>query len=226
MRILVIEDEHKIADAIKRFLTKESFAVDVCYDGENGLSTALSETYDLIILDRMLPGGIDGVEVCRDLRSTGNRSPVLFLTAKDQVHQRVEGLNAGGDDYLIKPFSFEELLARIKALLRRPQDTVGQLLTVGGLTLNTITKEVERAGTSITLSPKEYALLEYLMRNSGHILSKHNIISHVWDFDADILPTTIESFIAFLRRKIDKPFNKPHLIHTVRGFGYKIDTHA
>jgi DNA-binding response OmpR family regulator len=222
MRVLVIEDEYKIAHAIKRFLTKESFAVDVAPDGEEGLNTALSEAYDLIILDRMLPS-MEGVVVCRELRKAGHSVPILMLTAKDQVGQRVEGLNAGADDYLVKPFSLEELLARIRALLRRPHDAVGEVLVVGDLTLDTTTKQVQRQNQSITLSPKEYALLEYFMRNPGRILSKHNLIAHVWDFDANILPSSVESFIMFLRTKIDKPFAGPQLIHTVRGFGYKID---
>lgn len=222
MRILVIEDEHKIANSIRNALTEEAFAVDVSYDGEDGLNTARYEDYDLIILDRMLPGGMDGIEICRLLREAGKHMPVLMLTAKDQVRQRVEGLNAGADDYLVKPFSFEELLARISALLRRPHDSLNTLLSVGNLTLDTASKQVERAGQQINLSPKEYALLEYLMRNKGKVLSKRNLITHVWDFDADILPNTVESFMTYLRTKVDKPFKKPYLIHTVRGFGYKV----
>jgi DNA-binding response OmpR family regulator len=171
----------------------------------------------------MLPGGMDGVEICRELRTVGKHMPILMLTAKDQVNQRVEGLNAGADDYLVKPFSLEELLARVKALLRRPHDTLGEVLTAGNLTLDTITKGVRRGKRSIVLSATEYALLEYMMRNKGQILSKQNLITHVWDFDADILPNTVETYINYLRTKIDKPFKAPGLIHTIRGFGYKID---
>lgn len=222
MRILVVEDEHKIARAIKEGLEEESYAVDLSFDGQEGLNAARYEEYDLIILDRMLPGGLDGAEICETLRREGNHTPVLMLTARDQVRDRVQGLNSGADDYVIKPFSFEELLARVKALLRRPHETLGEVLNVGDLTLNTTTHEVRRAEKSIQVSSKEYALLEYLMRNKNKVLSKHNIITHVWDFDADILPNTVEVFVAYLRAKIDKPFNGPALLQTVRGFGYKI----
>lgn len=222
MRVLIIEDEHKIANAIREGLSSEAFAADVCHGGEEGLNAALFEEYDLVILDRMLPGGMDGVEICRKIRAAGNHVPILILTAKDQVRDRVEGLNAGADDYLVKPFSFEELLARVKALLRRPHDSLGEMLQVADLTLDTVSKEVHRAGKPIQLSSKEYALLEYLLRNKEKVLSKHNIMSHVWDFDADILPNTVEVFITYLRAKIDKPFKGARLIQTVRGFGYKI----
>lgn len=222
MRILVVEDEHKIARAIKEGLEEESYAVDLSFDGQEGLNAARYEEYDLIILDRMLPGGMDGTEICETLRKEGNHTPVLMLTARDQVRDRVQGLNSGADDYVVKPFSFEELLARVKALLRRPHETLGEVLNVGDLTLNTTTHEVRRAEKTIQVSSKEYALLEYLMRNKNKVLSKHNIITHVWDFDADILPNTVEVFVAYLRAKIDKPFNGPALLQTVRGFGYKI----
>lgn len=223
MRVLVIEDEHKIANAIKDGLTQESFAVDVSYDGAEGLNAARYETYDVVIMDRMLPGGMDGIEICQTLRAEGKHMPILILTAKDQVRDRIAGLNAGADDYLVKPFSFEELLARINALLRRPHDALGAVLEVDGLTLDTLSHEVYRNGQLIMLSSKEFALLEYLMRNKNKVLSKNNIINHVWDFDADILPNTVEVFMAYLRSKIDKPFqNEPNLLQTVRGFGYKI----
>lgn len=223
MRVLVIEDEHKIANAIRQGLEQERYAVDVAYDGSEGLATALGDAYDLILLDRMLPG-IDGVEICKELRAKGQHVPILMLTAKDQVRDRVSGLDAGADDYVVKPFSFEELLARIRALLRRPHDAMGTVLTVGDLTLDVASYDVRRAGKSITLSSKEFALLEYLMRNPGRVLSKSNIITHVWNFDADILPNTVEAYIGYLRNKIDKPFSKPPLIHTVRGFGYKVES--
>lgn len=222
MRILVVEDEHKIARAIKEGLEEESYAVDLSFDGQEGLNAARYEEYDLIILDRMLPGGMDGTEICETLRREGNHTPVLMLTARDQVRDRVQGLNSGADDYVVKPFSFEELLARVKALLRRPHESLGEVLSVGDLTLNTTTHEVRRAEKAIQVSSKEYALLEYLMRNKNKVLSKHNIITHVWDFDADILPNTVEVFVAYLRAKIDKPFGGPALLQTVRGFGYKI----
>lgn len=221
MRILVVEDEHKIAGAIKRGLEQESYAVDVAYDGDEGLSSALTDEYDVIILDRMLPGLLDGADICKEVRAGGIRTPILMLTAKDKVADRVDGLNAGADDYLVKPFAFEELLARIRALLRRPQDTVGDVLKLDDLTLDTTKYEVKRQGRKIQLSQREYALLEYLLRNQNRILSKTNIINHVWDYDADILPNTLEVYIGYLRTKIERPFSGPELIHTVRGFGYK-----
>lgn len=222
MRILVVEDEHKIAGAVKRGLEQESYAVDVAYNGDEGLSSALTDEYDVIILDRMLPGLLDGADICKEVRANGLRTPILMLTAKDKIGDRVEGLNAGADDYLVKPFAFEELLARIRALLRRPHDTVGNILKLDDLSLDTQTYEVKRAGQKIRLSQREYALLEYLLRNQNRILSKDNIISHVWDYDADILPNTLEVYIGYLRGKIERPFSGPELIHTIRGFGYKL----
>jgi len=221
MRILVVEDEHKIAQAVKDGLEQESYAVDVAYDGETGLNTALNDEYDLVILDVMLPK-LSGLEVCKKLRDSSNHTPILMLTAKDQDRDVVQGLNTGADDYLAKPFSFEVLLARSKALLRRPHDTLREVLRSADLTLDTTSKEVQRAGQTIALSAKEYALLEYLLRNEHRVLSKNNIMTHVWDFDADILPNTVEVFIAYLRAKVDRPFDGPKLIQTVRGFGYKL----
>jgi DNA-binding response OmpR family regulator len=221
MRILVIEDEHKIANAIKKGLEQERFAVDVEYDGDFGLGAALNESYDVMIIDRMLPGSVEGMEICRRVRSAKIHTPILLLTAKDQIKDRVEGLNAGADDYLIKPFSFEELLARTRALMRRPAEARANVIKVADLTLDTINYDVRRAGRKIDLSAKEFALLEYMMRNAGRVLSKDNIISHVWDFDADILPNTVEVYMGYLRSKVDKPFAKP-LLHTNRGFGYSI----
>lgn len=223
MRILIIEDDHKIAGAVKKGLEQESFAVDASFEGQDGLGFAMTEDYDLIIIDRMLPG-IDGVKICQALRGKKKSVPILFLTAKDKISDRVEGLDAGADDYLVKPFAFEELLARVRALLRRPQNQLENKLTVADLTLDTARFEVKRGEKNINLSTKEFALLEYLMRNSGRILTKDNIIAHVWDYDADILPNTVEVYIGYLRNKIDRAFkNKPELIKTVRGFGYKIE---
>jgi DNA-binding response OmpR family regulator len=220
MRLLIVEDEHRIARAIKEGLEQERYAVDVEFDGESGYGAAVAEDYDLIILDVMMPG-MDGYEVCRRLRQDGKHTPIIMLTAKDQTADIVKGLDTGADDYLAKPFSFEVLLARVRALLRRPQQALGESLEVGDLVLDTVAQKVTRQGKEIQLSSKEYALLEYLMRNQGRILSKNNIISHVWDFDADILPNTVEVFMNYLRAKVDKPFKTP-LLHTVRGFGYKI----
>lgn len=216
MRVLVVEDEHKIANSIKKGLEQELFAVDVAYDGEEGYDLASSEEYDLIILDLMLPK-MDGVTICKKLRSEGVHTPILILTAKGQVGDKVEGLDAGADDYLTKPFSFEELLARIRALIRRPQKTKGRKLVVDSLTLDTKTFEVRKDDKLIPLSNKEYSLLEYLMRHPNLILTKDQIIAHVWNYEADILPNTVEVYVGYLRNKIGKD-----LIKTVRGFGYKI----
>ena len=222
MRLLIIEDDHKIANAIKKGLDQESFACDVSYDGRDGLASALVINYDLIILDRMLPE-TDGIKICQAIRKKGMNVPIIILTAKDKIEDRVDGLNAGADDYLVKPFAFQELLARVRALLRRPTKLENNILTVSDLTLNTLTFEVTRGNSKISLSSKEFSLLEYLMRNPNRILTKDNIIAHVWDYDADILPNTVEVYVGYIRNKIDKPFkSKPALIQTVRGFGYKI----
>ena len=223
MRLLIIEDEPKLAKAIKRGLEQEKFAVDVEFDADSGLGAALNESYDLMIIDRMLPGSMEGLDIARHIREKGIHTPILILTAKDQIRERIKGLNIGADDYLIKPFAFDELLARVRALLRRPAENKGNTLSVSDLKLDTLNYEVTRAGKPIRLSSKEFALLEYLMRNQNNVLSKDNIISHVWDFDADILPNTVEVYIGYLRTKIDKPFKEsPALIHTLRGFGYKL----
>ena len=222
MRLLVIEDDHKIANAIKKGLNQESYAVDVSFDGKDGLATALTIEYDLVIIDRMLPG-VDGIKVCQALRAKKINTPILFLTAKDKISDRVEGLNAGADDYLIKPFAFEELIARVRALLRRPSKTDEIILQIGDLSLDPAKFEVFRKKIKVQLSSKEFALLEYMMRNPDRILTKDNIIAHVWDYDADILPNTVEVYVGYLRNKIDRPFPKsPNLIKTARGFGYKI----
>lgn len=218
----MVEDEHRIAQAVKEGLEQESYAVDICYDGESGYSAASDDEYDLILLDVMMPG-MTGFEVSKKLRADGVHTPILMLTAKDQNQDIVRGLDNGADDYLAKPFSFEVLLARVRALLRRPQETSTEVLVVGDLALNTRTHTVTRAGKPIHLSAKEYAMLEYLLRNPGKVLSKNTITTHVWNFDADILPNTVEVFMAYLRNKIDKPFKGPNLLHTVRGFGYKIE---
>jgi DNA-binding response OmpR family regulator len=231
MRILVVEDEHKIANAIKKGLEQESYAVDLAYDGEYGFDLAATEDYDVIILDLMLPKR-DGMEVCRKLRKEENiHTPILMLTAKGQLSDKVNGLNAGADDYLVKPFAFAELLARIRALTRRPKKALDNILSCQDLTLDTLTFAVKRAGKQIRLSKKEFALMEYLLRHQGQVLTKDQIINHVWDYDADVLPNTVEVYIGYLRNKIDRPFEnlpgrqagKPPLIQTVRGFGYKIE---
>jgi len=222
MRILLVEDEHKLAQAIKKGLEQEKFAVDVESDADSGLGAALNEPYDAMVIDRMLPGSTEGLDIITEVRKAGIHTPVLILTAKDQVRDRVAGLNTGADDYLVKPFSFEELLARIRALLRRPPAAKGNVLKVADLSLDTINYDVSRSGQPIKLSAKEFSLLEYMMRSAGQVLSKDQIIAHVWDFDTDILPNTVEVYIGYLRSKIDRPFKGPELIQTQRGFGYRL----
>ena len=217
MKILVVEDEHKIANSIKRGLEQETYAVDVAYDGEEGYDLASSEDYDIIILDLLLPK-LSGMDVCKKLRAEAIHVPILMLTALGETSNKVEGLNSGADDYLVKPFAFEELLARVRALARRPEQIKSSKLKVKNLELDPNTFEVKKEGKSIELSRKEFALLEYLMRNSGKVVSKENIIAHVWDYEADILPNTVEVFIGYLRNKIGGD-----TIKTIRGFGYKID---
>lgn len=222
MKILVVEDEHKIANLIKQGLEQEHYTVDVCYDGTTGYDLAFEGVYDFIILDRLLPQ-IDGLAICERLREEGNHTPILMLTAKTQISDRVEGLNSGADDYLTKPFAFEELLARIKALARRPKETTKTPFHIADLTLDTNSYRVKRGDKIINLSSKEFALLEYLIRNKNKTVSKEQIITHVWNYDSNILPNTVEVFMGYLRNKVDKPFKKDKpLIHTVRGFGYRI----
>lgn len=221
MRVLIVEDEHKIANALRRALEQESYAVDVSYDGDDGYAMATTEPYDVAIIDRMLPGEYDGIAIVTAMREAKIHTPVLLLTALGSTTDKTTGLDSGADDYLVKPFALEELLARVRALLRRPVATQHAKLELGDLVLDTVNFEVTRAGKPIQLTSKEFALLEYLMRNQGRPLSKDTIISHVWDYDADILPNTVEVYIKYLRNKIDTPFDTP-LLHTVRGFGYKL----
>ena len=221
MRILVVEDEHKIANAIKRGLEQQGYAVDVAYAADSGLAMALDEPYDLYILDRMLPGNIDGLGIVKELRSNNVHTPTLMLTAKSRVLDKAEGLNAGADDYLAKPFAFVELVARVRALLRRPAQAVQDTLAYDTLRLNTQTMQATRNETALELTSKEFSLLEYFMRNPNRVHSKEQIMQHVWNYDATILPNTVEVYVGYLRTKIDKSFpEQPPLIHTRRGFGY------
>jgi DNA-binding response OmpR family regulator len=223
MRLLVIEDEIKIAGAIKRGLELKGYAVDMVHDADTGLSYASDADYDAVILDRMLPGSMDGVELCRRVRAQGSSVPILMLTARGTIGDRVEGLNNGADDYLVKPFSFDELTARVKALLRRPQTHTGTILKLDDLQVDTTSYRVGRGETPIKLSQKEFSLLEYLLNHIDHVVTKDMIINHVWDQDASVLPNTVEVYIGYLRKKIDRPFpDKPALIHTIRGFGYSL----
>ena len=222
MRILVVEDEHKIARAVARALEQESYAVDVAYDGDEGYAMATTEPYDVAIIDRMIPGDYDGIGIITAMREAKIHTPVLLLTALGTTADKTKGLDSGADDYLVKPFALAELLARVRALMRRPPEQKGTILKAGDLELDTTTFTVTRGGKDINLTSKEFALLEYLLRNQGRPSSKENIVAHVWDYDADILLNTVEVYIKYLRAKVDEPFEKP-LIKTVRGFGYKID---
>ena len=218
MRILLVEDDQKLAGYLQKGLTEEQYAVDVYHDGVNGWYWATEVEYDLIILDIMLPGK-DGMTVCQELRQKGILTPIIMLTAKDTVEDKIKGLDLGADDYLAKPFSFDELLARIRALLRRSQNYKAQTVQVADLELDPASHTVTRAGQEITLTGKEYALLEYLMRNKGRIVTETNIIDHVWDMQAEPFTNVVSVYIHYLRNKVDKGFGKK-LIHTVRTIGY------
>lgn len=218
MRILIIEDEKKIADFVKRGLKEEGYAVDVAYDGENGLFLAKTNTYDLVLLDLMIPK-IDGITLCRRLKEEKILTPIIMLTAKTNVKDKVAGLDSGADDYLTKPFVFEELLARIRAILRKKEGKTPTVIQVDDLVLDLLSHKVTRAGKEITLTAKEYSLLEYLMRNSGNIVTRTMISEHVWDIDFDTFTNVIDVYINYLRNKIDSG-HKKKLINTVRGRGY------
>mgnify|MGYP001595934855 CR=1 FL=1 len=218
MRILVVEDEPKVASFIRRALEEESYAVDAADNGNDGLDMAQGGSYDLVILDLMLPG-LPGTEVLKRMRAARLKMPVLILTARSQVDQKVHGLDAGADDYLTKPFAIDELLARVRALLRRGTGEPTGLLQVDDLVLNPATREVVRAGRRIELTSKEYALLEYLMRNTGRVLTRPMIAEHVWNLDFDTFTNVIDVYMNYLRNKIDRGRDRK-LIHTVRGSGY------
>jgi DNA-binding response OmpR family regulator len=221
MHILIVEDEERLAALLRRVLVEERHVVDVATDGNAGVGLASSGNYDLVVLDLMLPG-IDGIDVCRQLRSQRNRVPILMLTARGAVEDRVSGLEAGADDYLTKPFAMQEFLARVKAQLRRAvtpeQETQ---LQVGDLTLDLLRHEARRGGRVIELTAKEYALLEFLMRHPGQVLTRTQIVDHVWEYDMDALSNVVDIYIHYLRTKIDRGFPNP-LISTVRGVGYRI----
>lgn len=220
MRILLVEDEMKLAHAIKRALEIQKYAVDVVNNGKEGLDLAIGEDFNLIILDVMLPD-MDGIEICKNIRTARIHTPVMMLTAKGQISDKVTGLDVGADDYMVKPFSFEELFARIRALVRRPAQANDPILSSKDLTLDPITFTVKRGEKIIELSAKEFSLLEYLLRNKNAVLNKDQIISHVWNYDSDILPSTIEVHIKHLRDKIDHK-GENSLIQTIRGRGYTI----
>ncbi len=218
MRILVVEDEEKVASFIRKGLEEEHYAVDLALDGTEGLHLAETHPYDLIVLDLMLPG-LDGFRFVQRLREGGIDTPILILTARDSVESKVRGLDLGADDYLTKPFAFAELLARVRALLRRGKPHTPPVLRVADLTLDPAARRVTRAGKVIELTPKEFALLEYLMRHAGRVLTRTMILEHVWDQSFDSYTNVVDVYINYLRKKIDHGF-EPRLIHTVRSVGY------
>jgi DNA-binding response OmpR family regulator len=222
MRILIVEDERKLAGLLRRGLEEHGYAVDEVYDGEQGLEFAMATSYDVVVLDVMLPG-MSGFQVCERLRALGNPSAVLLLTARDAIEDRVSGLDRGADDYLVKPFAFPELLARIRALLRRGGLGHGQALRAGDLELDPATREVRRGGSLVHLTSRECAVLEFLLRNPNRVLSRDQIAEHVWGFDFDAISNVIDVYVAILRRKLGD-HGESQLLHTVRGIGYQLRT--
>ncbi len=218
MRILIIEDEKKVASFIKKGLEEEYFAADVAYDGREGLKLVTSEEYDVIIMDVMLPF-IDGFTLVKEIRKQNILTPVLMLTVKDSIKDKVQGLDAGADDYLTKPFAFEELIARLRALLRRNENSKSSNLTAGDLLIDLLSHKVVRKSREIVLTPKEYSILEYLMRNRNKVVSRTKLIEHVYDYHFDTETNIIDVYINKLRSKFDSPDDLP-LIHTIRGVGY------
>jgi DNA-binding response OmpR family regulator len=220
MRILVIEDEHKLANAIKRGLEQESYAVDVSYDSDSGFTMATTKQYDLIIVDRVLPGKYKGLQIVQEMRKAKIHTPVLVLNTKEAARNKTESLDSEADDYLTKPFAFSELMTRVRSLTRGPEQQNDTKLVYKDLTLDPSNYTVSRGKTPIELTHREFALLEYLIRNPGRVLTKDMITQHVWDYNADILPNTVEVYMGYIRNKVEKPFGQPTLIRTRRGFGY------
>jgi two-component system, OmpR family, response regulator len=220
MRILVVEDEFKMARAVRRGLEQEGYVVDVAPEGESGLLRALHDEYDAIVLDVMLPGR-DGISVCQQLRERGCWAPVLMLTAMDAIDDRIRGLDAGADDYLVKPFSFGEFLARLRAVVRRGAVERPSAITTDDVVLDPAAHSVTRAGIAVELSPREFALLEFLMRHPGEVVSRSKILEHVWDVNYDGFSNVVDVYVGYLRRKLEEPFGRP-LIRTVRGVGYGV----
>lgn len=218
MRILVVEDEPDLNDVIVKKLESEHYAVDWCMNGDEALDYINCAEYDAVILDIMLPG-INGLEVLRKIRSQSNKTPVLLLTARDSIEDRVAGLDKGADDYLVKPFAFDELLARIRAMIRRSSGHVSNVLSVADLVMDCDFREVTRGGTSILLSSKEFAILEFMMHNKGIVLTREKISQHIWNYDYEGGSNVIDVYIRYLRKKIDEDFSRK-LIHTIRGTGY------
>jgi DNA-binding response OmpR family regulator len=224
MRVLLVEDNKQLGHTVKEALELEGYAVDLVADFEGGLAYGESETYDLIVLDRMLPDGHDGLQICRLLRERGIQTPTLVLTARGELQDKVSGLKIGADDYLVKPFELSELLARMEALIRRPPAYQSPFIALRDIKINASDKTVSRNGAPVPLTPKEFMLLVYLARHKDKVVSKEELVHHAWNFDADVLPKTVEVFIFNLRKKLDTP-GKPSVIQTIRGFGYKVDSH-
>lgn len=221
MQVLIVEDERKIANILKKGLLDERFSVDVAEDGQEALEKGEINSYDCILLDLMIPK-VDGITVCKTLREKGIKTPILILTAKDDVTDKIAGLDAGADDYVVKPFSVEEISARIRALLRRSQNSTSVILSVGDVTLDPSTKIVKRGNKELTLTAREYALLEYFMRNPNNILSQTQILEHVWDYQYEGMSNIVETYVKYLRKKLKINPDAKALIHTVRGLGYKM----
>jgi two-component system OmpR family response regulator len=220
MRILLVEDERKMGRAIRRGLEQEGYTVDLCADGDDALHRGIENDYDTVVLDVMLPGR-DGFSICRELRDRGRWAPVLMLTARDAVEDRIRGLDAGADDYLVKPFAFGELLARVRALVRRGTPERPATLTVDGVVLDPAAHTVRCGETLIDLTPKEFSLLEFLMRHPGEVLSRPRILEHVWDINYDGFSNVVDVYVGYLRRKLTPPYDRT-LIRTVRGVGYQV----
>jgi DNA-binding response OmpR family regulator len=219
VQILVVEDEQKIANLLRRGLLQDSYAVDVACDGEDALYKFEVNEYDLIILDLMVPK-VDGITVCRKIREVNTNVPILILTAKDATEDKVKGLDAGADDYMTKPFSFSELSARVRALLRRGKKADPTILTIDSLSLDPATRIAKRGNTKIVLTTREYALLEYFMRNPNRVLTKTELLEHVWDYNYDGLSNILETYVKYIRKKIKVDTGDKELIHTIRGSGY------
>jgi DNA-binding response OmpR family regulator len=221
MRILLVEDNRRLNLSLKTSLVEEGYAVDTAFDGPEALDLAPSTTYDLLILDVMLPG-LNGLEVCRTLRRQGLKTPILLLTARDAIEDRVQGLDSGADDYLVKPFAMSELLARLRALLRREASNKSGHLQVGDLVVDPATHFVERTGQDIKLTAKEYTLLEYFMRHPNQLITRDMVENHLWSYDFESISNVVDVYVRRLRRKIDDPFEGARLLETVRGAGYRL----
>lgn len=221
MRVLLVEDNRRLSLSLKNSLIEEGYAVDTAFDGKEGLDLAAYTPYDLIILDVMLPE-MNGLEVCRTLRREGLKTPILLLTARDAVEDRVKGLDSGADDYLVKPFAMSELLARLRALMRREASSKSGLLQVGDLVIDPATHFVERNGQDIKLTAREYTLLEYFMRHPNQLITREMVENHLWNYDFESISNVVDVYVRRLRRKIDDPFGEPRMLETIRGAGYRL----